>query len=117
MQDITFAQVMEICAIVLVLVGAYNAIMTAVKNHREEAKVKSSPVTQLKERVDRHDDLLQKDKDRLDKHDAELEDLGTGLRTLLRSNMAINSHLLTNNSKDKLSASNAEIQNYLVDRK
>lgn len=117
MQDIQFSQIMQLCAMVLVLVGAYNVIMSAVKTRREEKKLRDSPVTKLTERVDRHDELLAKDKDRLDEHDKQLNDIGTGMRVILRNNMAVTSHLINGNSTDKMQASYTEMQDYLVDRK
>ena len=117
MEHITFDQLMKLCASVLVLIGAYNVIMTAIKNRREEKKLQNSPVTQLTERVDRHDDLFAKDKDRLDDHDKQLKDIGTGMRVMLRNNMAVTSHLINGNSTDKMQASYTEMQDYLVDRK
>lgn len=117
MGDIQFSQIMQLCALVLILVGAYNTIMSAIKNRREEKKLRDSPVTQLAERVDRHDELLAKDKDRLDDHDKQLKDIGTGMRVMLRNNMAVTSHLINGNSTDKMQASYTEIQDYLVDRK
>ena len=117
LQDITFAQIMEICAVVLVLVGAYNAIMTAVKNHREETKVKNSPVTQLKERVDRHDELLQKDKDRLDEMEGRIADMNQQSTIMLRGVRALLSHEINGNSTEKLQNSMTEIDDYLIARK
>lgn len=117
MKDLTVEQIIGLMAAFLVLLGAYNTIMAAIKNHREEKKIRESPVTQLKERVDRHDDLLAKDKDRLDAHDRKMDDIGDGMRVMLRNNMAVTSHLINGNSIDKMQMSYAEMQDYLVDRK
>lgn len=117
MEHITFEQLMELCAIILVLVGAYNAIMTAVKNRREEQKLKSSPLTKLTERVDRHDELLAKDKDRLDEHDKKLNEMGQESKIMLRGVRALLSHEINGNSTDKLKDSMNEIDDYLIARK
>lgn len=117
MENISFEKLVALMAAFLILLGAYNTIMSAIKNHREEKKIRESPVTQLKERVDRHDDLFAKDKDRLDEHDKQLKDIGTGMRVMLRNNMAVTSHLINGNSTDKMQASYTEMQDYLVDRK
>lgn len=117
MKDITFQQLMELCAIILVLVGAYNAIMTAIKNHREEQKQKKSPITKLEERVDRHDELLAKDKDRLDEHDTRLNAMGQESTIMLRGVRALLSHEINGNSTDKLKDSMTEIDDYLIARK
>ena len=117
MEGITFDQLMKLCAVVLILIGAYNAVMTAVKNHREEKKLRDNPVTALAQRVDRHDELLQKDKDRLDRVEGDLADMGKATRILLRQSMAVNAHLISGNDVNRLKESNAEIQEYLTNRK
>lgn len=104
-------------AVFMVMVGAYNAIMTAREKHHARKKEQEAPNARQDEQIVAINSKLDNDNRRLNRHDNELEDLQTGMRVLLRSNMAINSHLLNSNSKDKLIASNTEIQNYLVDRK
>ena len=46
MPELTFEQFMIFVAFVLGCIAAYNAIMTAIKNHNEMKKVKESPVAQ-----------------------------------------------------------------------
>lgn len=117
MENVTFQQLAGLCAVVLILLGAYNTIMGAVKNHREEKHLRESPVTQLKERVDRHDDLLRKDKDRIDALEADVKDTSMAIRVLLRQSMAVNAHLISGNDVSKLKESSDEIQEYLTNRK
>lgn len=116
MGDLTFEQLMQLCAIILVLVGAYNAIMTAIKNRREEKKLRDSPVTKLTERVDRHDELLKKDKDRLDAMEDRITDLRRQSTIMLRGVRALLSHEVNGNSTDKLKSSMTEIDDYLINR-
>ena len=117
MENISFQQLVGLCAVVLILLGAYNTIMSAVKNHREEKRLRESPVTQLKERVDRHDDLLAKDKDRLDAMENRMQDMGQQSTIMLRGVRALLSHEINGNSTDKLNASASEIDDYLINRK
>lgn len=117
MGDIQFSQIMQLCALVLILVGAYNTIMSAIKNRREEKKLRDSPVTQLTERVDMHDTLLEKDKDRLDTLEADGVDVHEAIRILLRQAMAINNHIISGNDVSKLRESSSEIQKYLLNRR
>lgn len=117
MENITFGQFMGLCGVVLVLVGAYNVIITAVRNHREEKKLRNSPITQLTERVDKHDVLLAKDKDRLDEHDEQLRNMSTQSTIILKGVRALLSHEINGNSVDKLQTSANEIDDYLIDRK
>lgn len=116
-EGLTFEQLIGAAVVVLILIGAYNTIMSAVKTHREEKKLRDSPVAQLKERVDRHDELFQKDKDRLDRLEANAADTGMAIRVLLRQSMAVNQHLISGNDVDRLKESNSEIQEYLTNRK
>ena len=117
MQDIQFSQIMQLCALVLILVGAYNTLMTAMKNRREEKKLRDSPVVKLTERVDRHDELLAKDKDRLDAVETRMQDMGEQSTIMLRGVRALLSHEINGNSADKLNASMSEIDDYLIRRK
>lgn len=117
MENVTFQQLAGLCAVVLILLGAYNTIMGAVKNHREEKRLRESPVTQLRERVDRHDELLAKDKDRLDAMENRMQDMGQQSTIMLRGVRALLSHEINGNSTDKLNASASEIDDYLVNRK
>lgn len=117
MENMTFQQFAGLCAVVLILLGAYNTIMGAVKNHREEKRLRESPVTQLKERVDRHDELLAKDKDRLDAMENRMQDMGEQSTIMLRGVRALLSHEINGNSDDKLKASMTEIDDYLIGRK
>ena len=74
-------------------------------------------MNQLKERVDRHDELFAKDKDRLDAMDARMSDMGKQSTIMLRGVRALLSHEVNGNSTDKLERSMAEIDDYLMNRK
>lgn len=117
MNDLTYDKFLTALVVILVLAGAYNTIMTAIKNRREEQRLRESPVNQLKERVDRHDELLAKDKDRLDAMDLRMADMGKQSTIMLRGVRALLSHEVNGNSKDKLERSMAEIDDYLMNRK
>ena len=109
MQDITFAQLAGLAAVVLILVGAYNTIMTAVKNYRDERKRRSAPVNELETKVNDHEEKLTSNHKRL----IDLEDSN---RIILRALMAMLSHEINGNSDDKLKDSFDEIQKYLIQK-
>jgi hypothetical protein len=109
MQDITFEKLVGLMAVALVLIGAYNTIMGAIKTHREEQKRKDAPVNNLEEQVKGHEEKLKRDNDRL----KELED---GNRIMMRAMMALLSHDINGNSSEKLKQSLEEIQQYLIDK-
>lgn len=117
MAELTYDKFLTALVVILLLAGAYNTIMTAWKNHREEKRLRDSPVNQLKERVDRHDELLAKDKDRLDAMESRMQDMGEQSTIILRGVRALLSHEINGNSTDKLSASATEIDDYLIRRK
>lgn len=116
LQDLTFEKLIGAAAVILLMIGIYNTIMTAIKNHREEKKRKSEPVRKIKESagktremVEKHEKMLRADRKRI----ATLED---EQRIMLRSQMAMLSHEINGNSIDKLKKSVAEIQDYLIDK-
>ena len=109
MENITFGQLAGLAALVLVLVGAYNTIMSAVKNYREEKKRKDAPVSTLETKVNEHEEKLKRDHERL-------TDLEESNRIILRALMAMLSHEINGNSDEKLRASFDEIQKYLIQK-
>ena len=109
MENITFAQLAGLAALVLVLVGAYNTVMNAVKTYREEKKRKDQPVNSLESKVNEHDERLKKDHERL----TELEEAN---RIQMRALMAMLHHEIDGNSVDGLKKSYDEIQQYLIDK-
>jgi hypothetical protein len=109
MENITFAQLAGLAALVLVLVGAYNTVMNAVKTYREEKKRKDQPVNSLESKVNEHEEKLKKDHERLN----ELEEAN---RIQMRALMAMLHHEIDGNSVDGLKKSYDEIQQYLIDK-
>lgn len=117
MEQLTYDKFLTALVVILLIAGAYNTIMQTVKTRREEKKLRDSPVTQLKERVDRHDELLEKDKDRLDALEQRIQDVGEQSTIMLRGVRALLSHEINGNSVDKLKDSMSEIDDYLIRRK
>lgn len=108
-QTLTFEQLIGTVAVILLLVGAYNTLMTAVKTRREERKRREQPVSTLEQTVNDHETKLKHDHQRL-------SDLEESNRILMRAMMALMSHELNGNSNDKLQASYEEIQKYLIEK-
>lgn len=115
-EGITSGQFWGAVALILLLIGAYNVVMTAIKTHREEKRLRDSPFVKLTERVDRHDELLAKDKDRLDRVEGRIDDMGHQSTIMLRGVRALLSHEINGNSDEKLKASATEIDDYLMSR-
>lgn len=108
-QTLTFEQLVGAAAVILLMIGIYNTIMTAIKNAREEKKRRSQPVNTLEDTVKNHDEKLKRNHERLN----ELEDSN---RVIMRALMALLSHEINGNSDDKLKASLDEIQKFLIEK-
>jgi len=117
LENLTFGQLIGAVVVILLLVGAYSTVMKAVQTWREEKRLKDSPVTKLTECVDRHDELLAKDKDRIDAMETRMQDMREQSTIMLRGVRALLSHEVNGNSVDKLNASMSEIDDYLIRRK
>lgn len=110
MENLNFGDLTTTAAVLLLFLGAYNLLVSAIKNHREEKKRQQQPVTELETIVKQHEQMLKNDNIRL----RELEDSN---RIMLRANKAMLGHLVNGNSTEKMSASIQEIDKYLIDRR
>lgn len=117
MAEQTYDKFLTAIVVIVLLAGAYNTIMTMVKNRREEKRLRDSPITELQTKVSRHDELLQKDKDRLDAMEQRVADMRQESTVMLRGVRALLSHAINNNSIDKLKDSMSEIDDFLISRK
>ena len=108
--DVGFGEFITTAAIILLVIGAYNAIMSAIRTHRDEKMLKSKPMEDLKARVDAHENMLNREKARLDNMEEQQI-------IMLRSIRAILSHEINGNSIDKMQQSTTEIEEYLIRRK
>ena len=108
-QTLTFEQLIGTVAVILLLIGIYNTVMSAIKTHREEKKRKDAPVNTLEEMVKSHEKRLDNDHKRLN-------NLEEANRIMMRAQMAILHHEIDGNSTDSLKKSYVEIQRFLIDR-
>ena len=109
MTDITFEKLVGLMVVALVLIGAYNTIMSAIKTAREEKKRKDAPVNNLEEQVKKHDERLDRDHERLN-------NLEEANRIQMRALMAMLHHEIDGNSTEGLKQSYDEIQRYLIEK-
>lgn len=105
-QTLTFEQLVGTAAVILLLVGIYNTVMSAVKTQREEKRRREQPVSDLETKVNEHDQKLKNDHERMN-------DMENAIRILMRSQIAQLDHAISGNSVDKLRESKDEILNYL----
>ena len=108
-QTLTFEQLVGAAAVILLMIGIYNTIMTAVKNAREERKRRNQLVNTLEDTVKDHTEKLKNDHERL----TEME---KAIRILMRSQIAQLDHEISGNSVDKLRVSRDEIQKFLIEK-
>ena len=108
-QSLSFEQLIATVAVILLLVGVYNTVMSAIKTAREEKKLRDQPVNTLENTVEDHTQKLKKDHERI----TELEESN---RIIMRALMAVMSHEVNGNSTDKLQKSMEEIQEFLIER-
>lgn len=109
LQALTFEQFIGTVAVILLLVGIYNTVMSAYKTYREEKRRREQPVSNLEEKVDQHEERLHNDHLRLN-------GLEESSRITLRALMALLSHEINGNSDEKLKASFDEIQKFLIEK-
>lgn len=105
MEDVTFIQIRDAAIIVVAFLGLLILAGNVIRTVKEWSKP--------------HDDLQKwrRDVDRkLDSDNARLEVLEEGNRVICRGILAMLSHEINGNSTDKLTASQAEITNYLIDK-
>lgn len=114
LQDITWGTLITSAAVLLVIIGAYNAIMNAVKNHREEKRRRREPVRRLKTSADKTEATLKKHTRMIRADRERITAVEEQQRITLRALMAMLSHEINGNSTDKLKSSVAEIQDYLI---
>ena len=108
-QTLTFEQLIGTVAVILLMIGVYNTVMSAIKTAREEKKRRDAPVNTLENTVQQHEERLHRDHERLN-------DLEESNRIIMRALMALMSHEINGNSDDKLKQSYDEIQTYLIGR-
>ena len=113
-KDLTVGGLIGAAAVILVLVAAYNTIMSAVKTWREEQKRKKAPVVALEGRADETKAMLEAHTQMLQADRARLTALEEQQRIMLRALMAMLSHELNGNDVQKLRDSVSEINDFLI---
>jgi len=108
-QTLTFEHVMYTAACILLIIDIYIKVMSAKKTHREEERRREQPVNNLEEKVNDHDERLDRDHKRLN-------DLEEANRIQMRALMAMLHHEIDGNSTDGLKKSYDEIQQYLIEK-
>lgn len=114
--DVTFEQIIGLAALILLLIGIYNTVMTAIKNHMEAKRRHNAPVDTLTAQVESHNRMLDNDKRRLDETDKRLDEMQTEMSMMLKGVRALLSHEINGNSIEKLQESYNSIDDYLINK-
>lgn len=115
--QLTFGEFIGAAVVVMLLIGIYNTIMTAVKNYLDAKKRHDAPVDELKERIDAHDKMLSNDKRRIEEIEALVKHTREESAMTLRGVRALLSHELNGNSDDKMKECYDSIDDYLINKK
>lgn len=76
-----------------------------------------NPFITLKKRIDRHDDFLAKDKDRLDNVDRSIQQIDEGLSVVGLAIAEMMSHEISGNDIGKLKQQKEKVETYFYGRK
>ena len=116
MEKISFPELLTAAVVLLVFIGAYNTIFSAIKNRREQKKWADEPITALTSRVEEQERRLESNVSRIEALEGELKDVSEQSRITMRGIKALLSHEINGNSDDKLRSSLDEIETYLINR-
>jgi len=121
--DINFGTLLVSISIIILCVGVYNTISTAISNRNDQKKIKNAPIKEMSDRLDQHDKMLQSDKLRIENLESAVSDankatqrVNDGLMTLMRASLAMTRHMRDGNNINGLKDSEQEITDYLTGR-
>lgn len=113
---LTFEGVIGAAVVILVLCGAYNTIMSAIKNAREEKKMKNSPISEINDRLDQHQKFLADDKVRIERLEKDSKTNQDENRLMMRMLLALTRHAIDGNNINDLKSMRDEVNDYLVSK-
>ncbi|MDD6096550.1 MAG: hypothetical protein PUC20_03515 [Firmicutes bacterium] len=106
---ITLAMVLKACA-VIGAVGA--AVVYIIKLLQAIVK----PISDMQATLEKHAEYLEKDKERLDKLEKEIDGNKDATNLILKSIMTMLAHMETGNSTKQMAKMRKDIEEYLIDR-
>lgn len=113
---LTFEGVVGSAFVILVLCGAYNTIMSAIKTNREERKLKNSPLNDITNRLDQHQKFLEADKLRIEQLEKDGKVNQDENRLMMRMLLALTRHAIDGNNINDLKSMRDEVNDYLVSK-
>lgn len=106
---ITVTGLLKMCGVIITIGGALVYIARAIK-------ALTQPIAEIKETLERHEVYLTRDKARLDRLEAEINDNRDSTKLLLRSMTAMLSHMETGNHTKQMAAIRQDIEHYLIEK-
>lgn len=113
--NLSFSELIGAFAVILLLLGIYNTVMAAVKNHRAEVSLKSEPITVINKRLDEYDSFFASDKRRIEKLEEAVAANMKENKMMIRMQLALVRHSIDGNNIEDLRKQRDEVQDYLID--
>lgn len=93
--------------VLLLLLGVYSSVMSAIKTMREENARKAQPVNDLTTLVRKHAEMLASDKRRIERLEADAQDMRNGQRATIKGIQALLDHELHNGNADQMQSASS----------
>ena len=106
---ITLGLVLKVCGVIVAVGGAFAYIAKWLSKLTQ-------PITDMQITLERHAEYLERDKERLDKLEKEIDGNKDATNLILKSIMTMLAHMETGNSTKQMAKMRKDIEEYLIDR-
>ena len=106
---ITLGLILKVCGVIVAIGGALAYIAKWLSKLTQ-------PITDMQITLERHAEYLERDKERLDKLEKEIDGNKDATNLILKSIMTMLAHMETGNSTKQMAKMRKDIEEYLVDR-
>ena len=106
---ITVGMIIEACGLIVAVGGALVYISRWLKRLTQ-------PITDMQTTLEKHAEYLERDKERLDKLEKEIDGNKDATNLILKSIMTMLAHMETGNSTKQMAKMRKDIEEYLIDR-
>lgn len=114
--DVTWSTVIVAVGFVILLIGVYSTVMSAIKTARSEAERKAKPLEEIREKLAGHDASISDCKAQLAALRNQNADQDRCTKLILRANLALIRHGVDGNNVSGLRDMRDEIQDYLIEK-
>ena len=106
---ITLGLILKVCAAIVAIGGALAYVAKWLNKLTQ-------PITDMQITLEKHAEYLERDKERLDRLEKELDGNKDATNLILKSIMTMLAHMETGNSTKQMAKMRKDIEEYLVDR-